>query len=124
MTANWFSGGLRSRAVRAPQQLPNLGLARSAIGPGFQMPSDRLDAGCALFGLRPRSGAAQRRNTVDPAQRFGDVIEFSHELENGAMWAKPAAAARRSLYDRNPLIFWKRLSAGLIVLVILLFAWR
>ena len=61
---------------------------------------------------------------VDPAQRFGDVIEFSHELENGAMWAKPAAAARRSLYDRNPLIFWKSLSAGLIVLVILLLAWH
>jgi hypothetical protein len=29
---------------------------------------------------------------VDPAQRFGDVIEFARELENGAMWAKPATA--------------------------------
>ena len=29
---------------------------------------------------------------VDPAQRYGDVIEFSHELENGAMWAKPAVS--------------------------------
>ncbi len=28
---------------------------------------------------------------VDPTQRFGDVIEFAHELENGAMWAKPAS---------------------------------
>jgi serine/threonine protein phosphatase PrpC len=60
---------------------------------------------------------------VDPAQRYGDVIEFSHELENGAMWAKPAAASRRSLYERDPLVFWKSLSAGLIVLVILLLAW-
>ena len=60
---------------------------------------------------------------VDPAQRYGDVIEFSHELENGAMWAKPAVAARRSLYERDPLVFWKSLSAGLIVLVILLLAW-
>jgi serine/threonine protein kinase len=60
---------------------------------------------------------------VDPAQRYGDVIEFSHELENGAMWAKPAIASRRSLYERDPLVFWKSLSAGLIVLVILLLAW-
>ena len=60
---------------------------------------------------------------VDPAQRYGDVIEFSHELENGAMWAKPAVTSRRSLYERDPLVFWKSLSAGLIVLVILLLAW-
>jgi serine/threonine protein kinase len=62
--------------------------------------------------------------TVDRTQRFGDVIEFAHELENGAMWAKPAAATKPALYDRNPLLFWKLLSAGLIVLVIVLLAWR
>lgn len=61
---------------------------------------------------------------VDSRQRFGDVIEFAHELENGAMWAKPAVAARRSLYDRNPLLFWKILSASLIVLVAILLAHR
>ncbi len=33
---------------------------------------------------------------VDPTQRFGDVIEFAHELENGAMWAKPAAVEAAS----------------------------
>src|SRR4029077_14572125 len=27
---------------------------------------------------------------ADPTQRFGDVIEFAHELENGATWAGPA----------------------------------
>ncbi|QWG20788.1 protein kinase [Bradyrhizobium sediminis] len=59
---------------------------------------------------------------VDPAQRFGDVIEFAHELENGAMWAKPAAATRQALYDRNPLLFWKILSAGLVILVAILLA--
>ncbi|MBI5318747.1 MAG: bifunctional protein-serine/threonine kinase/phosphatase [Bradyrhizobium sp.] len=61
---------------------------------------------------------------VDRTQRFGDVIEFAHELENGATWAKPAASNRPALYDRNPLLFWKLLSAGLIVLVIVLLAWR
>jgi serine/threonine protein phosphatase PrpC len=62
--------------------------------------------------------------TVDRTQRFGDVIEFAHELENGAMWAKPSAAIKPALYDRNPLLFWKLLSAGLIVLVVVLLAWR
>ena len=61
---------------------------------------------------------------VDPAQRFGDVIEFAHELENGAMWAKPAVATRRSLYERNPLVFWKILSAGLVITIAVLLAWR
>ncbi|MGQ0685345.1 protein kinase domain-containing protein [Bradyrhizobium sp.] len=62
--------------------------------------------------------------TVDRTQRFGDVIEFAHELENGATWAKPAVASKPALYERNPLLFWKLLSAGLIVLVVLLLAWR
>jgi serine/threonine protein phosphatase PrpC len=61
---------------------------------------------------------------VDPAQRFGDVIEFAHELENGAMWAKPAVATRRSLYERNPLVFWKVLSASLVIVIAVLLAWR
>ena len=61
---------------------------------------------------------------VDPTQRFGDVIEFAHELENGAMWAKPAVSTQRSLYDRNPLVFWKILSASLVILVAVLLAWR
>lgn len=60
--------------------------------------------------------------SIDPAQRFGDVIEFAHELENGAMWAKPAIATQQSLYDRNPLRFWKILSACLIILVAILLA--
>jgi hypothetical protein len=62
--------------------------------------------------------------TVDPTQRFGDVIEFAHELENGAMWAKPAVAKRQALYERNPLVFWKVLSASLIILVAILLARR
>lgn len=61
---------------------------------------------------------------VDPTQRFGDVIEFAHELENGAMWAKPAVTTRKALYESNPLLFWKLLSAGLIVLVAILLAQR
>ena len=40
------------------------------------------------------------------------------------MWAKPAVAARQALYDRNPLMFWKILSASLVILVAVLLAWR
>jgi hypothetical protein len=40
------------------------------------------------------------------------------------MWAKPAAVKRQALYERNPLMFWKVLSAGLVILVAVLLAWR
>ena len=65
-----------------------------------------------------------RALSVDPAQRFGDAIEFAHELENGASWAGPAAAPRRSLYARNPLLFWQGCSALLFVLMMVLLARR
>ena len=52
-----------------------------------------------------------RAVNVNPAQRYGDVIEFVHELESGATWAKPAVAAKQSFYDANPLLFWKIISA-------------
>lgn len=40
------------------------------------------------------------------------------------MWAIPAAPTRRSLYDRNPLLLWKIISASLFILVVILLAWR
>jgi len=40
------------------------------------------------------------------------------------MWAKPAFTTRQSFYDRNPLRFWKILSATLIILVVILLARR
>ena len=61
---------------------------------------------------------------VDPAQRFGDVIEFAHELENGASWAGPATPARVPLYARDPLLFWKGVSAVLLAIVLVLLARR
>lgn len=58
--------------------------------------------------------------SADPAQRFGDAIEFAHELENGASWAGPAVIQRRSLHDRDPLMFWKVLSALQFVIILIL----
>jgi serine/threonine protein phosphatase PrpC len=55
--------------------------------------------------------------SVEPAQRYGDVIEFTHELENGATWAGPAVPKKQSLHDRNPLMFWKVLCAVLVVII-------
>jgi hypothetical protein len=40
------------------------------------------------------------------------------------MWAKPVTVKRQALYDRNPLMFWKVMSASLIILVAILLAWR
>lgn len=59
---------------------------------------------------------------VDPERRFGDAIEFAHELENGATSARPASPARRSLYDRDPLKFWQFVALALSVVVIALLA--
>ncbi len=52
--------------------------------------------------------AVARATAVSPDDRFADVFEFIFALEHGAIGAVPAAApARRPLYDRNPLLFWK-----------------
>ncbi len=55
---------------------------------------------------------------VEPDQRFGDVLEFAFELENGAATSPQARPRSKSLYDRNPLLFWK---IGCLLLAFLLF---
>ncbi len=65
-----------------------------------------------------------RAVAVDPAHRFGDVIEFAHELENGAAWAGPAAPAKMSFYERDPLLFWKIACVVLAVALAAALAWR
>lgn len=61
---------------------------------------------------------------VDPKDRFGDVLEFAFELENGAARTRRIAPARRSLYDLNQLTFWKGVSLCLLVLLIMSMARR
>lgn len=60
--------------------------------------------------------------SIEPAQRFGDAIEFAHELENGATWAGPAVTTRKSLHDRDPVTFWKVLCAILALIIVVLLA--
>ena len=48
-----------------------------------------------------------RAVALKPSQRFGDVIEFAHELEVGLRRARPLPGPRPPLYERNPLLVWK-----------------
>ena len=70
----------------------------------------------SLLGYRPDlpawlDQAIARATAVNPDDRFQDVFEFIFELEHGAMRGVPAAPTRQPLYERNPLLFWKIVSA-------------
>jgi serine/threonine protein phosphatase PrpC len=54
---------------------------------------------------------------VDPEHRYEDVLEFLFELEHGADRASPIIIERKPLYDRNPLLFWKVMTALLALLL-------
>ena len=65
-----------------------------------------------------------RVTAVDPRQRFGDVLEFAFELENGAATSPQVKPRRKSLYERNPLLFWKSVCLLLTFLLFLALAVR
>lgn len=58
-----------------------------------------------------------RAIAVNSADRFQDVIEFVFELDHGAGRASPIHLASKPLYARDPLMFWKVVSAMLVLLV-------
>jgi serine/threonine protein phosphatase PrpC len=57
----------------------------------------------------------ERALAVDPNQRFGDLLELATEIDSGMTRAEPHVTRRLSLYERNPLRFWKSLAALLLV---------
>lgn len=61
-----------------------------------------------------------RAISIDPRDRYGDVLEFAFELENGTHRGFAAAPTRKPLYDCNPVAFWKIVS--LIFLALLFFS--
>ncbi len=64
--------------------------------------------------------ALLRAVAVNPRDRFGDVLEFAFNLENGAVRGKPLEVEeKKSLYDRNPLVVWQGASFCLFVLLII-----
>jgi serine/threonine protein kinase/serine/threonine protein phosphatase PrpC len=58
-----------------------------------------------------------RAISVNPADRYQDVLELIFELEHGADRASPVNIQRTPLYQRNPVLFWKITSAVLALLL-------
>jgi len=63
--------------------------------------------------------AIGRAISLDPKDRYQDVLELVFDLEHGADRASPIIVERKPLYHRNPLLFWKVVSALLAVLLTL-----
>ncbi|WP_207461601.1 bifunctional protein-serine/threonine kinase/phosphatase [Azospirillum sp. SYSU D00513] len=59
-----------------------------------------------------------RATAADPKDRFGDVIEFALELENGLARGRPVIVRRVPLYDRDPVRFWQILCLLLLLALI------
>jgi len=65
-----------------------------------------------------------RATAVDPAQRFGDAMELAIELEHNLAHAPRIVVQRQSLYERNPLRFWKVVALLLFVALLASLALR
>lgn len=55
---------------------------------------------------------------VDAEDRFADVLELSFEIEHGAARTEPLSPPKKSIYERNPLLFWKLLCLALSLALI------
>jgi serine/threonine protein phosphatase PrpC len=89
----------------------------------------RFGVPASLMARRPDlpawlDAAIAKAIAVDPARRYGDVLEFAFEIENGAKSVRPAASNKRSLYERNPLLFWQVLCALLALALAVVLARR
>ncbi len=81
----------------------------------------------ALTKLRPDLPAwlervLARTFAPQPGDRYEDVLELIFELEHGAARAAPVEDPRVSLYERNPVAFWKAVSAILAAALVLALA--
>jgi serine/threonine protein kinase len=65
-----------------------------------------------------------RATAVEPAERYGDAMELAIELEHNLAHAPRIVIQRRSLYERNPLRFWKIVSLLLFVALLVSIALR
>ena len=65
-----------------------------------------------------------KATAVKASERFGDVIEFAMELENGAAAGRSPFVARKPLYQRNPVRFWQGVSALLLLVLLIVLARR
>nr|WP_282571880.1 bifunctional protein-serine/threonine kinase/phosphatase [Roseomonas acroporae] len=65
-----------------------------------------------------------RAVAADPRERQGDALELVLELETGMARGAPAPARRRPLYERDPLLAWKLVSALLALALVASLALR
>ena len=82
----------------------------------------RFGKPAALTKLRPDlpvwfEAVLSRAIAIDPADRHGDVMELAIELENGPVGSLIDPRRPVPLYDRNPLLFWKVVSALLAIII-------
>ncbi|MGO9392920.1 bifunctional protein-serine/threonine kinase/phosphatase [Rhodoblastus sp.] len=82
----------------------------------------RFGAPASLTALRPDlpawlEAAVAKAIDVDPAKRYGDVLELAFEIELGARSGSPAAPRKIAFYQKNPLLFWQGFSALLAFLL-------
>jgi hypothetical protein len=76
----------------------------------------RRERPIALSALRPDlpawlEAALGRAIAKDPAVRFRDMAEFAVEMEAGPARAPLAVQRPRTLYERNPVLFWQGVAA-------------
>ena len=62
--------------------------------------------------------------SVDPHQRHADALELAFELENGLAHGTAQTPRKRTLYERNPVLFWQVIAAALLVLLLVTLAER
>jgi serine/threonine protein phosphatase PrpC len=72
----------------------------------------------ALSSLRPDlpgwlEAALARAVAINPAERFGDAVEFAVELETGPARAPTEERRPRTFYERAPVRFWQGVAAVL-----------
>ncbi len=68
------------------------------------------------------NAAIMRAISLNRDDRFGDLHEFIFALEHGNL--RPPQRYRRPLIKRNPVLFWRALSAVLAILFVLSLIWR
>jgi serine/threonine protein phosphatase PrpC len=97
-----FSGGAYPYGEAEPFSTPRFGKPKSLTACRPDLPA-WLDAALA------------RAIAVDPGQRYGDSIELAYELESGLAKGGGTREPSRppSLYERNPLQFWKLTAVAL-----------
>lgn len=86
--------------------------SRPRFGKPVPLGRHRPDLPAWLAHLLSRAIATERH------ARFGDVLEFSMELESGMDRGAPVISRRLTLYERHPLRFWQAVSALLTILLL------